>query len=139
VAVLESLRGKLDTVALFLVQGERVSGWMTRPEPEKAPKEFSVPFSDPSFFSALRNTTGFFAGPCPDTAANRLILESIGVRFPAVVGVIPVTMRGKTVLFLLGEAVGGFRSLQIPLLRQHASMTAIALEILALRKKLAVL
>jgi hypothetical protein len=139
VAVLESLREKLDTVALFLVQGDRVTGWLARPELAKAPKKFSVPFSDPSFFTALRNTTGFFAGPCPDTAANRRILESIGVRYPAIVGVVPVTMRGKTVLFLLGEAVGGSHTLQIPFLRRHASMTALALEILALRKKLAAL
>jgi hypothetical protein len=139
VAVLESLREKLDTVALFLVQGDRVTGWLARPELAKAPKKFSVPFSDPSFFTVLRNTTGFFAGPCPDTAANRRILESIGVRYPAIVGVVPVTMRGKTVLFLLGEAVGGSHTLQIPFLRRHASMTALALEILALRKKLAAL
>ena len=103
------------------------------------PKEFSVPFSDPSLFSGLRNTTGFFAGPCPDTPANRRILESIGLRYPAVVGVVPVTIRGKTVLYLLGEAVGGSRALQIPFLRRHAAMTALALEILALRKKLAAL
>ncbi len=61
------------------------------------------------------------------------------MRYPAIVGVVPVTMRGKTVLFLLGEAVGGSHTLQIPFLRHHASMTALALEILALRKKLAAL
>jgi hypothetical protein len=53
--------------------------------------------------------------------------------------VVPVPMRGKTVLFLIGEAVGGSHALQIPVLRRHASMTALALEILALRKKLAAL
>ena len=137
IAVLESLREKLDTVALFLVQGDRVSGWLTRPEPAKSPKEFSVPFSDPSLFTSLRNSTGVFAGPCPDTAANRRILESMGIRYPAIVGVVPVSMRGKTVLFLLGEAVGGAHALQIPALRRHASLTVLALEILALRKKLA--
>jgi hypothetical protein len=138
-AILDSLRKKLDTVALFLVQGERVAGWLVRPEPPEYAKDFSVPFSEPSFFSGLRNTTGFFAGPCPDTAANRKILESIGLRFPVVLGVVPVTVRGKTILFLLGEAVGGARALQIPVLRRHASMTALALEILALRRKLAAL
>ena len=138
-AILDSLRLKLDTVALFLVQGEEVAGWLVRPEPLVPAGEFSVPFSDPSFFAALRNTTGFFAGPSPDTPANRMILESIGVRYPAVIGVVPVTVRGKTVLFLVGEAVGGARALQIPLLRRHAAMTAVALEILALRRKLAAL
>lgn len=139
IAVLESLREKLDTVALFLVQGDRVAGWLTRPEPATSPKEFSVPFSDPSLFASLRNSTGFFAGPCPDTAANRRILESMGIRYPATLGVVPVTMRGKSVLFLVGEAVGGPHALQIPVLRHHAAMTAIALEILALRKKLTAL
>ncbi len=137
IAVLESLRQKLDTAALFLVAGDRVTGWLARPEPELPPKDFSVPFSEPSLFSGLRNTTGFFAGPCPDTEANRRILEAIGLRYPAVVGVVPVTIRGKTVLYLVGEAIGGSQSLQIPFLRRHAAMTGIALEILALRKKLA--
>ena len=136
-AILESLRQKLDTVALFLVQGERVAGWLVRPEPISPAREFSVPFSEPSFFSSLRNTTGFFAGPSPDTAANRQILESIGLRYPAVIGVIPVTVRGKTILFLLGEAVGGARALHIPVLRRHATMISVALEILALKRKLA--
>jgi hypothetical protein len=135
-AVLESLRRKFDTAALFLVRGDRVNGWMARPEPEGNLREFSVPFSDPSLFASLRNTSGFFAGPCPDTAANRRMLESVGVRYPAVVGIVPVTMRGKTVLFLLGEAVGGTHALDVPVLGRHAALTAISLEILALRNKL---
>ena len=135
-AILESLKARLCTAALFVVNGDRVSGWMARPEPPEPFRELSVGFSEPSVFASLRNTVGFFAGLCPDTVANRRILESLGVRFPAVIGVVPVTTYGNTVLYLLGQAIEGEDALTIPLIKKHAVMTATALEILALRTRL---
>jgi Type II secretion system (T2SS), protein E, N-terminal domain len=135
-AILDSMKASLRTAALFAVDGERVSGWMARPEPPKPLRELSLGFSEPSVFSSLRNTVGFFAGLCPDTVADRRILESLGVRFPAVIGVVPVTTYGNTVLYLLGQAIEGEDVLTIPLIKKHAAMTAIALEILALRTRL---
>lgn len=135
-AILESMKVRLRTAALFVVDGDQVTGWMARPEPHKPLREFSLGLSEPSVFSSLRNTVGFFAGLCPDTAANRLILDSLDLRFPAVIGVVPVTTYGNTVLYLLGQAIEGEDALTIPLIRKHAAMTAIALEILALRIRL---
>ena len=102
----------------------------------RAEERDEVGFSEPSVFASLRNTVGFFAGLCPDTGADRRTLESLGVQFPAVIGVVPVTTYGNTVLYLLGQAIEGEDALTIPLIKKHAAMTAIALEILALRTRL---
>ena len=135
-ALLEVLKEKVDTIALFMVKGDAVRGWRSRPAPPSSLSSFSIPFSEPSVFSSLRVTSGFFAGPCPDTPANRRILEQIGVRFPALIGVVPVTLKDRTVVFLVAEAAGGTQALQIPLLRRCAAQAATALEILALQKRL---
>ena len=37
-----------------------------------------IAFSEPSLFASLRNTDGFYVGPCPDLPGNRRILEALG-------------------------------------------------------------
>jgi hypothetical protein len=134
--IMAFLGARLRSVALFVVEGDRLRGWMACPVPRSPFCAFSVGFSDLSAFSTLRDTTGFFAGPFPDTDTNRKILAALDVRFPAVIGVVPVTTCGKTRVYLLGEAAGGENGMPISLVRRCAALMATSLEILALRMQL---
>ena len=106
-AVLGEAGRLLHRSALFIAQADRVIGWAAVPEPPEGLRSFSVAFSEPSLFASLRNTDGFYVGPCPDLPGNRRILEALGATFPAVVAAVPVTLKGKSVLFLLGAARAG--------------------------------
>ena len=106
------------------------------PEPPEGLRSFSVAFSEPSLFASLRNTDGFYVGPCPDLPGNRRVLEALGATFPAVVAAVPVTLKGKSVLFLLGEARPGEAPPKAMELKRLGALTAIALEILLLKNRL---
>jgi len=135
-AVLREAGRLLRRAALFIAQAERVIGWAAVPEPPDGLRSFSIGFAEPSLFSSLRNTDGFYVGPCPDLPGNRKILEALGASFPAHVAAVPVTLKGKSVLFLLGEVRPGETPPKAMELKRLGALTAIALEILLLRNKL---
>ncbi len=134
-AVLISAAGLVKRAALFIAQSERVIGWAALPEPPEGLRAFAIPFREASVFSTLRNTEGFYAGPCPDLPANRRTLAAIGADWPAHVVVVPVTLKGKSVLFLFGESDPASPP-ALPDLKRLATMTATALEIVLLRNRL---
>lgn len=137
-AILEAAAEHVKRAALFIVQADRVIGWSARPQPPDGFRSFAVKFSEPSLFATLRNTDGFYAGPLPDLPGNHKILAAIGssggVGTP--VAVVPVTLRAKSVLFLLGEGEPGSPPPAAPPLRRLASMTAVSLEIVLLKNRL---
>ncbi len=135
-AVLFAAVEKVERAALFIVQADQIIGWAARPRPPAGLRSFSVAFSEPSFFGTLRNSEGFYAGPCPDLAANRLILQSVGAPFPAHITVVPITLKGKSVLFFLGIAPPEAPPPQVVQIRRLGAMTATALEILLLKNRL---
>ena len=135
-AVLHEAGRLLRRAALFIAQAERVIGWAAVPEPPDGLRSFSIGFAEPSLFTSLRNTDGFYVGPCPDLAGNRKILEALGADFPAQVAAVPVTLKGKSVLFLLGEIRPGQTPPKAMELKRLGALTAIALEILLLRNRL---
>ena len=135
-AVLEELTQKIPRAALFIVQTDRIIGWAARPEPPDGLRSFSVTFAEPSVFAALRNTDGFYAGPCPDLPANRSTLAALGSDWPTTIAVVPVSLKGKSVLFLLVDAGSGAPPPSIPDLKRLATMTATGLEILLLKNRL---
>lgn len=135
-AVLREAGRLLRRAALFIAQAERVIGWAAVPEPPDGLRSFSIGFAEPSLFASLRNTDGFYVGPCPDLAGNRKILEALGADFPAHVAAVPVSLKGKSVLFLLGEVRPGETPPKAMELKRLGALTAIALEILLLRNKL---
>ncbi len=136
-AILDSLPDGVGAAALFRVQGDQATIWRARPESRNGKHDISVQLSEPSLFATLRNSGGVFTGPCPDTPADRRILEALGAGFPAVIGVVPVTIREKTVLFLLTvESPGGPHAIQDRLLRWYAEVTGIALQMFALKSRL---
>ncbi len=135
-AVLREAGRLLRRAALFIAQAERVIGWAAVPEPPDGLRSFSIGFAEPSLFASLRNTDGFYVGPCPDLPGNRKILEALGSDFPALVAAVPVSLKGKSVLFLLGEVRPGETPPKAMELKRLGALTAIALEILLLRNKL---
>lgn len=135
-AVLREAGRLLRRAALFIAQQDRVIGWAAVPTPPEGLRSFSMTFSEPSLFASLKNTDGFYVGPCPDLPGNRRILESLGAGFPAVVAAVPVSLKGKSVLFLVGEVRSGETPPKAMELKRLGALTAIALEILLLRNKL---
>jgi hypothetical protein len=135
-AVLGEASRLLRRAALFIAQADRVIGWAAVPEPPDGLRSFSVGFSEPSLFASLRNTDGFYVGPCPDLPGNRRILEALGASFPAVVAAVPVSLKGKSILFLLGEARPGEPTPKAMELKRLGALTAVALEILLLKNRL---
>lgn len=135
-AVLREAGRLLRRAALFIAQAERVIGWAAVPEPPDGLRSFSIGFSEPSLFTSLRSTDGFYVGPCPDLPGNRKILDALGAEFPAQVAAVPVSLKGKSVLFLLGEVRPGETPPKAMELKRLGALTAIALEILLLRNKL---
>lgn len=135
-AVLGEAGRLLRRAALFIAQADRVIGWAAVPEPPEGLRSFSVTFSEPSLFASLRNTDGFYVGPCPDLPGNRRILEALGASFPTVVAAVPVTLKGKSVLFLLGEARPDEPPPKAMELKRLGALTAVALEILLLKNRL---
>ena len=135
-AVLAATAGLVKRAALFIAQPESVLGWAARPEPPEELRAFSLPYTEPSLFASLRNTEGFYAGPIPDVAGNRRVLAALGSSGTPVVALVPITLKGKSVLFLFGEAESVAAAPPVPALKRLASMTAIALEIVLLKNKL---
>lgn len=135
-AVLGEAARLLRRAALFIAQPDRVIGWAAVPEPPEGLRSFSVAFSEPSLFASLRNTEGFYVGPCPDLPGNRRILEALGTSFPATVAAVPVSLKGKSVLFLFGEARPGEAPPKAMELKRLGVLTAVALEILLLKNRL---
>jgi hypothetical protein len=135
-AVLASTAGLVKRAALFIAQAAGVLGWAARPDPTEQFRGFTLPYSDPSLFASLRNTEGFYVGPCPDLPGNKRMLAAFGSSGNPIVALVPITLRGKSVLFLLGEAEAGAPPPPVPALKRIAAMTAIALEIVLLKNKL---
>jgi hypothetical protein len=135
-AVLREAARLLRRAALFIAQPDRVIGWAAVPEPPEGLRSFAVTFSEPSLFASLRNTDGFYVGPCPDLPGNRRILEALGAEFPAVVAAVPVSLKGKSVLFLLGEVRPGETPPKAMEMKRLGAMTAVSLEILLLKNRL---
>jgi len=134
-AILREAGRLLRRAALFIAQADRVIGWAAVPEPPEGLRSFSITYSEPSLFASLRNTDGFYIGPCPDLPGNRRVLEALGAALPANVAAVPVSLKGKSVLFLLGEARHESPPKAMELKRLGA-LTAVALEILLLRNRL---
>jgi type II secretion system (T2SS) protein E len=135
-AVLAGTAGLVKRAALFIAQSEGVLGWAARPDPPEELRTFSLSYSEPSLFASLRNTEGFYVGPCPDAPGNRKVLDALGIPGLPNVALVPITLKGKSVLFLLGETDAGGPAPPVPALKRLAAMTAIALEIVLLKNKL---
>ncbi len=134
-AVLEESRKHVKRAALFIAQSDHVRGWAARPNaPTLA--SFRLPDSEPSVFATLRNTEGFYVGPQPDLPGTAATLQALSSSGLGLMAVVPVNLKGKTVLYLYAEADSDEKPPSVPELKRLAAMAATALEIVLLKRRL---
>jgi hypothetical protein len=134
-AVLDEAMRHVRRAALFVAYPDHVRGWAARPA-APALLSFHLPDTQPSVFATLRNTEGFYVGPQPDLPGTVSTLAALGSEGRGQVGVVPVNLKGKTVLYLYGEAESNERPVSVPVLKRLAAMAATALEIVLLKRRL---
>jgi len=135
-AVLEAAGSYVRRAALFVVEGENVVGWGARPEPDGDLREFRLPLTEASVFATLRDTEGFYVGTYMDLPSTVKVLRSLGSDGLGTMAVVPVTLKGKTVLYLWGESESYTRPPSVPALKRLAAMLATGLEIVRLKSRL---
>ncbi len=135
-AVLDDALRHVRRAALFIAHPDAVVGWAARPAPPERFGRFRLPDTEPSVFATLRNTEGFYVGPQPDLPGTAATLEALGSDGLGLVAVVPVNLKGKTVVYLYGEAPEGARPPSVPALKRLAAMAATGLEIVLLKSRL---
>ena len=134
-AVLEESRRHVKRAALFVAYPDHVRGWASRPA-APALASFHLPDTEPSVFATLRNTEGFYVGPQPDLPGTASTLQALASNGLGLMAVVPVNLKGKTVLYLYGEAESDEKPPSVPALKRLAAMAATALEIVLLKRRL---
>jgi hypothetical protein len=135
IVLLDFLRETVGPAALYLVRGDDVVFWKAWPASAQA-YGLSIPFSASSLFASLRDTQDVFAGTCPDTPANRQVFASVGGGARGSVVVVPVNLNRRTVLYIVGRPGRGESPLDRPALGRLAKITATALGLAALHRRL---
>jgi len=135
VVLLGFLKETVGPAALYRVRGDDAVLWRAWPASALAPS-LSIPFSASSLFASLRNAADVFAGPCPDTRENRQIFASVGGRLPGSVVVVPVNLNERTVLYVVAHPGASEQTLDTPSLGRLARITATALGLVALHRRL---
>jgi hypothetical protein len=134
-AVLEESMHHVRRAALFVAYPDHVRGWAARPA-SPAFLSLHLPDTEPSVFATLRNTEGFYVGPQPDLPGTASTLEALESNGLGLMAVVPVNLKGKTVLYLYGETESEERPPSVPALKRLAAMAATALEIVLLKRRL---
>ncbi len=135
-AVLTAAGHYVRRAALFVVQGDFVAGWGAIPDPPGDLREFRLPLSEASVFATLRDTEGFYVGTYMDLPSTVRVLRALGSDGLGTMAVVPVTLKGKTVLYLWGESESYTRPPSVPTLKRLAAMMATGLEIVRLKSRL---
>jgi len=134
-AVLEESLRHVKRAALFVAYPDHVRGWASRPA-APALASFHLPDTEPSVFATLRNTEGYYVGPQPDLPGTASTLQALASKGLGLMAVVPVNLKGKTVLYLYGEAESDEKPPSVPALKRLAAMAATALEIVLLKRRL---
>lgn len=135
-AVLAAAGSYVRRAAVFVVEGENVVGWGALPEPDGDLREFRLPLMEASVFATLRDTEGFYVGTYMDLPSTVKVLKALGSDGLGTMAVVPVTLKGKTVLYLWGESESYTRPPSVPALKRLAAMLATGLEIVRLKSRL---
>jgi len=135
-AVLAAAGSYVRRAALFVIEGEYVVGWGARPEPDEDLREFRLSLTEASVFATLRDTEGFYVGTYMDLPSTVKVLRALGSDGLGTMAVVPVTLKGKTVLYIWGESESYTRPPSVPALKRLAAMLATGLEIVRLKSRL---
>jgi hypothetical protein len=138
-AVLAAAGHHASRAALFVVTGDDVAGWAARPEPPEDLRAFRLPLAEPSVFATLKNTEGYYVGTFMELPSTARILRALGSSGTGSMAVVPVALKGRTVLYLWGESPAVEKPPSVAALKRLAAMAATALEIVGLKRRLAAL
>ncbi len=137
--LLRHLAHHLDRVALFVVHKDRVVGWSARGEGVLVDdiQSLIIPLDRPSLFVNLRHTGQYYMGPIPPGEANQVLAEALGEPAPQEVLALPVRIKGRAVMYALGDSPGmQLAELPVAELADACAKAGLALEVLILRSKI---
>jgi len=138
-ALIAAGRYLFEYVAIFAVHDGALDGKRSdgRGAPTGVVQGIHVPIGQPSAFGSAAETRSVFIGP-PSTAVDAETLAALGRRAPTAMCLVPIGMRGRTVLLLYADA--GDRPASSAAARELSSLApraAMALERVIMARKIA--
>ncbi|HYV17802.1 MAG TPA: hypothetical protein VFC25_02090 [Verrucomicrobiae bacterium] len=137
--ILDFVAARFQRSALFVVQGDRVTGWSGRGdgiEPIRV-RQVTVSLDRPSLFSFFRGGADFYQGPVADQPANTRFYLDLGCPPPARALLLPLRIKDRPAVILYADngsdPGAGFDAAP---LRRLLAKASLALEILILRTKI---
>jgi hypothetical protein len=122
-----------ERVALFTVKGGRIVGWKARGLEIDG---FEMPEKDSPIFSEVLRKKSNYRGPIMNIKGNELLIKILNGT-PQDALIMPITIREKTVALLyVDNGNNSVLNANVGFLSMLASMTAIAFEILILKKRI---
>ncbi len=141
-ALLEFTSFKFRRCALFVIQQGRVVGWSGRGEgidPNRI-RNVTVGFDLPSMFIFFRTGGVYYFGPVPELPANVRFYSDLGCPPPARVLLMPLKIKERPAVILYADNHDDPAGTpDIPVLRRALHKTSLALEILILKSKIAMM
>ena len=122
-----------ERVALFTVKGGRILGWKAR---GLEIDRFEMPEKDSPIFSEVLRKKSNYRGPVMNIKGNELLIKILNGT-PQDALIMPIAIREKTVaLFYVDNGNTSVLNANVGFMSMLASMTAIAFEILILKKRI---
>jgi hypothetical protein len=122
-----------ERVALFTVKGGRIVGWKARGLEIDG---FDMPEKDSPIFSEVLRKKSNYRGPIMNIKGNEFLIKILNGT-PQDALIMPITIREKTVALLyVDNGNNSVLNANVGFLSMLASMTAIAFEILILKKRI---
>jgi hypothetical protein len=137
--ILDFVAARFRRTALFVVQGDRVTGWSGRGEGLEAirVRQVSVSLDRPSLFSFFRGGADSFFGPVADQPANTRFYLDLGCPPPARALLLPLRIKDRPAVILYADNAGETgTAADVTALRRLLAKASLALEILILRTKI---
>ncbi|HEV8202259.1 MAG TPA: hypothetical protein VGS03_19795 [Candidatus Polarisedimenticolia bacterium] len=137
--ILDFVSARFRRTALFVVQGDRVTGWSGRGEgiePIRV-RQVTVSLDRPSLFSFFRGGVDSYHGPVADQPANTRFYLDLGCPPPARALLLPLRIKDRPAVILYADNAGeAGAALDVTPLRRLLAKASLALEILILRTKI---
>ena len=137
--ILDFVAARFRRTALFVVQGDRVTGWSGRGdgiEPIRV-RQVSVPLDRPSLFAFFRGGADDYQGPVSDLPANTRFYLDLGCPAPERALLLPLRIKDRPAVILYADNAGERGpSPDIATLRRLLAKASLALEILILKTKI---
>ena len=124
----------LERVYCFSIKQGKLHLWMSIPEEETL--NLTVNTEELPLFQEVIQKKTFYDGPIITSGMEKLI-EALDIQLPPQVVIIPMVIKDHVVSVLYGDNFISRKEIpQVPIIRKMVAKTAMALEILILRKKI---